>query len=104
MSDTSNLVAFSGTRKTCLITDASNQGICWILLQQTKEGDWRKVRAGSAALGPAQRNYPAIQLELLGVAHPMEKCDFYLRGSPHFELLTDHAERSVQDRFVGHFS
>ena len=91
MSDTNNLVAFSATSKTRLITDASRQGIGWILLQQTEEGDWRIVRAGSAALGPAQRNYPAILLELLGVAHAMEKCDFYLRGAPRFELMTDHA-------------
>ena len=84
MSDTNNLVAFSGTRKTRLITDASRQGIGWILLQQTEEGDWRIVCAGSAALGPAQRNYPVIKLELLGVAHAMEKCDFYLRGLPRF--------------------
>ena len=91
MSDTSNLVAFSGTRKTCLITDASKQGIGWILLQQTEDGDWRMVRAGSAALGPSQRNYPAIQLELLGVCHALEKNDFYLRGSPRFKILTDHA-------------
>ena len=71
MSDTSNLVAFSGTRKTRLITDASKQGIGWILLQQTEDGDWRMVRAGSAALGPSQKNYPAIQLELLGVCHAL---------------------------------
>ena len=88
MLDTNNLVAFSGTRKTRLITDASRQGIGWILLQQTEEGDWRIVRAESAALGPVQRNYPAIQL---GVAHAMEKCDFYLRGLPWFELVTDNA-------------
>ena len=48
MSHTNNSVAFSGTRKTRLITDASRQGICWILLQQTEEGDWRIVHAGSA--------------------------------------------------------
>ena len=88
---TARSVAFIGKRKTRLITNASRQGIGWIFLQQTEEGDWRIVRAGSAALGPAQRNYPAIQLELLGVAHAMEKCDFYLRGSSRFEFITDHA-------------
>ena len=70
-----------------LITNSSRQGIGWILLQHTEEGDWRIVPAGSAALGPAQRNYPAIQLELLQVAHAMEKCDFYLRSAPRFELV-----------------
>ena len=91
MSDTSHLVPFCGTRKTRLITDASRRGLGWLLVQQNEEGAWRLVRAGSAALGPSQRNYPAIQLELLGACHAMEKNDFYLRGCPKWELVTDHA-------------
>ena len=91
MSDTAHLVPFDGARKTRLITDASRRGLGWLLVQQDEEGRWRLVRAGSAALGPSQRNYPAIQLELLGAAHAMEKNNFYLRGCPRWELVTDHA-------------
>ena len=74
-----------------LITDARGQGLGWILVQQTEEDDWRLVWAGSAALQPAQRNYPALHLELLGVVHAMEKCDYYFLGAPRFQLVTDHA-------------
>ena len=45
---------------------------------------------GSKALSPTHQKYTTLQLECLAVHFAMTKCWFYLKGSPHFTLATDH--------------
>jgi hypothetical protein len=87
MSDKSKLAAFSVSRKMRLITDALKQCLGWVLVQQ-EEGGY--VWAGSAVLTPAQRKYPALNLELLGVVHAVKSCDYYLQGMSKVKAVTDH--------------
>ena len=51
---------------------------------------WRLIRAGSCALKKAQKNYPPIQLELLGLTWALQACNYYLRAHPGFKVKTDH--------------
>ena len=78
---------------TCLLTDASKlHGLGYILLQYEDEDrkQSRVVQCGSFALTPAQKNYAIIELEMLAIVRAIQKCDFYLLGMEHFEVLTDH--------------
>ena len=48
------------------------------------------IKAGSVALKKAQKNYPPIQLELLGLTWALQSCNYYLRAHPGFTVKTDH--------------
>ena len=37
-----------------------------------------------------QQRYATIELECLAILVAVRKCDFYLRGLPSFEVITDH--------------
>ena len=75
------LVYFSLMKPTWLCTDASRQGIGFILQQQSDTGQWTLVQAGSAV----------IELELLAVAWAVIKCKLFLSGLQHFQVVTDHS-------------
>ena len=80
---------FDFTRKTRLCTDASRQGIGFIL--QQKSGDsWSLIQAGSRFLSDAESRYAIIELELLAVTWAITKCHLFLAGLPHFLVITDH--------------
>ena len=59
-------------------------------MQRDKEGKPRLIQCGSSALTPTQQRYATVELECLGIQWAVKKCDFYLRGLPHFEVHTDH--------------
>ena len=91
LSDTANLAPYDMKRKTELLTDASRLGLGYVLIQLDEVSKrWRLIRAGSAALKKAQKNYPPIQLELLGLAWALQSCNYYLRAHPGFRVKTDH--------------
>ncbi|KAG1651825.1 hypothetical protein GQR58_026731 [Nymphon striatum] len=50
----------------------------------------RLISCGSCSLTPAQSRYATIELECLAVQWAISKCDFWLRGMPHFTVITDH--------------
>ncbi len=92
---------FDPTLKTRLLTDASRlHGIGYILVQFDKKEELnqdmkkghktRIVQCGSYALSDAQKNYSTIEVEALAIAIALEKCDYFLRGLEHFEIVTDH--------------
>ena len=90
---TSDLVisAFDPRLKTKLMTDAARlHGLGYLLLQEQTDGALKLVECGSKSLTPTQSRYATIELEALGMSWAAEKCDFYLRGMPHFEFVTDH--------------
>ena len=91
LTDTANLAPFDTKRRTELLTDASKLGIGYVLVQFDEVSRrWRLIKAGSTALKGAQKRYPPIQLELLGLAWALQACDFYLRAHPGFLVKSDH--------------
>ena len=82
---------FNPSLKTKLLTDASRlHGLGFALLQFDAEEKLRLVCCGSRSLTSCQRNYATIELEALGIKWAIEKCHYYLRGSGHFTVITDH--------------
>ena len=83
------LYYFDYTKPTRLCTDASRQGLGFILQQNTGDS-WSLIQAGSRFLSDAESRYAIIELELLAVAWAISKCHIFLAGLPHFSVLTDH--------------
>ena len=80
---------FDPTKSTRLCTDASRQGLGFVL-QQPHDVIWSVVQAGSRFLSDAESRYAVIELELLAVAWAIKKCHIFLAGLPNFIVLTDH--------------
>ena len=66
--------------------DASPVGLGAILTQD----DDKVVSYGSRALTPVESRYSQTEREALGVVWACEYFDLYLRGLPHFIVITDH--------------
>ena len=80
---------FDINKQTRLSTDASCQGLGFIL--QQRDGDtWKLVQAGSRFLSDAESHYAVIELELLAVSWAIQKCKIFLAGMSHFQIVTDH--------------
>ena len=74
---------FDPNKPTRLCTDASRQGLRFVL--QQKVGDnWVLIQAGSRFISDI------IKLELLAVLWAIYKCKLFLAGLPHFKVITDH--------------
>lgn len=73
-----------------LQTDASRlNGLGYILQQKHKDG-WKMVKCGSRFLSETESRYATIEQELLAVTWATKKCDNFLRGTHHFDIITDH--------------
>ena len=68
------LAFFDVDKPTRVCTDASRQGLGFVMQQQTAEGQWRLVQAGSRCLTDAESRYAVIELELLAVTWAIWKC------------------------------
>ena len=80
---------FDLEKPTRLCTDASRQGLGFVL--QQKNGDhWTLIQAGSRFLSDAESRYAVIELELFAVSWAITKCKLFLAGLPHFTVVTDH--------------
>ena len=80
---------FNLNHPTRLSTDASRQGLGFILQQQSNN-KWTLIQAGSRFLTDTESRYAVIELEMLAVAWAIQKCKLFLSGLQHFCLLTDH--------------
>ena len=80
---------FDLTKPTRLSTDASHQGLGYVL-QQLHGDTWSLVQAGSQFLSDAESCYATIELELLAVTWAITKCRVFLAGVQHFLVVTDH--------------
>ena len=80
---------FDPARSTRLCTDASRQGLGFVLQQRSGEA-WVLVQAGSRFLSDAESRYAIIELEMLAVSWAVSKCRLFLAGLPHFQVVTDH--------------
>ena len=87
---TSPLLSFFDINKpTRLCTDASRQGLGFIL-QQKDADKWVLIQAGSRFLSEAEARYAVIELEMLAVSWAVMKCRMFLAGMQHFDIVTDH--------------
>ena len=84
------LAYFNLTKETRLCTDASRQGLGFVLQQLSDAGQWNLVQAGSHFLTPAESRYAVIELELLAIAWAVTKCHVFLGGMQNFQIVTDH--------------
>ena len=53
------------------------------------DGKFKVVACGSKSLTPTQQRYATIELECLAVHFAFDKCSFYLKGPPSFNVMTD---------------
>lgn len=81
---------FDASKPTCLCTDASRQGLGFILQQKANDNKWVLIQAGSRFLTDPESLYAVIELELLTVTWAITKCRMFLAGLPQFRVLTDH--------------
>ena len=78
--------------RTELVTDASTLhglGFAFLQFEESVENP-RLITFGNCVLTPAQTCYAVCELEALGIQYALEKCAFYLRGAPRFQVTTDH--------------
>ena len=89
MMSSRTLSFFDPHRATRLCTDASRQGLGFVL-QQLVEGSSVLVQAGSRFLSDTESHYAVIELEMLAVSWAIFKCRLLLAGLPHFHVVADH--------------
>ena len=79
--------------KSTLLTDASQIGLGYILIQTEDTNSSKPVHklitCGSRFLSEAECNYAVVELELLVIQWAVQKCRLYLAGVD-FEIITDH--------------
>ena len=80
---------FDPTKPTRLCTDASRQGLGFVLQQQSGSA-WTLIQAGSRFLSDVETRYAIIELEMLAVVWAVIKCKVFLAGLPRFTIVTDH--------------
>ena len=72
------------------MTDASINGLGFILFQKNAEGKTSIIQVGSTCLKNAQVRWHPAELELLAVQYCLKKCHFYTAHSDHpVEILSD---------------
>ena len=88
---------FDITKPTRLSTDASRQGLGFILQQKISD-EWLLVQAGSRFLSDAESRYATIELELLAVTWAITKCKIFLAGLQHFYIISRHLDEIENPR------
>ena len=74
-----------------LITDASRQGLGFILMQQDPStGNRHLIQCGSRSLNSPETRYAICELEGLAIYYGVRKCHHYLLGMENFIVVTDH--------------
>ena len=72
-----------------LQTDASNQGLGAVLLQENQDKQWQPIAYISRSLTKSEQNYSTTEKELLAIVWAFQKFHPYLHGS-NTEVETDH--------------
>ena len=91
---------FDTRAHTFLLIDASRlHRLGFVLMQKPdNSGKLSLIMCCSKSLTDTQANYATLELEALAILYAYQKCDFYLRGLPHFEVQTDH--RPLEGVFI----
>ena len=84
------LAYFNPSLPTVLQTDASRlNGLGFALLQKNKDG-WKLIKCGSRFLSDTESRYATIEQEMLAIVWATRKCQNFLRGAQHYDVITDH--------------
>ena len=87
---TLSLNHFDPSWNTKLDTDASRlKGLGFVLMQH-KDDKIKVIQCGSRSLSAAEKNYSTLELELTAIVWAVQKCNFFLKGIEHFEVIMDH--------------
>ena len=82
---------FDTSRPVFMLTDASRHfGLGFALVQYDDKKNPLIITCGSKSLSDTQKRYSTIELECMAISWAVQKCDFYLRGLPDFQVSTDH--------------
>jgi len=84
----SQMSFFNMNKPARLCTDASRQGLGFVLQQNAEK--WVLIQAGSRFLSEAETRYTVIELEMLAVPWAIMKCRLFVAGLQHFDVITDH--------------
>ena len=87
---TLSLNHFDPTWNTRLITVASRLNGLGFLLMQCNNDKVKIIQCGSRSLSSAEKNYSKLELKLTAIVWAVQKCNFFLKGIGHFEVVTDH--------------
>ena len=90
MLSTLSLNHFDPSWNTKLVTDASRLNGLGFVLMQCKNDKVKVIQCGSRSLSPAEKNYSTLELELTAIVWAIQKCNFFIKGIGHFEVITDH--------------
>ena len=85
------LLVWNKLWETILYTDYSSKGVGYALTQEIPEDRRQKqlIYCGSSSLSKKQRCFLAIYGKNLAIITGLEKCQYWLRGCPHFTIWTD---------------
>ena len=92
---------FEKDRVTCVSTDFSKKGLGYTLTQKhcacappytttCGDGHWHLILVGSRFTTPAESRYAPIEGEALAAVYGLNQCKYFVMGSPHLILATDH--------------
>ncbi len=94
------LTSFRKERETALITDYSDDGLGFVLMQNSCPCDltdpfcctdgWKLILCGSRTLEKPEENYAPREGEALAIAWSINKCKMFLLGHSGFLVFTDH--------------
>ena len=86
------LKPFNADWKTELFIDFSPIGLGLALTQYDPNDSTKRqlIWCHSMSLSDAQSRYYAIEGEGLGLVWALQLCDYWLKGCPHFTVVTDH--------------
>uniref|UniRef100_A0A0N5BYR6 RNA-directed DNA polymerase n=1 Tax=Strongyloides papillosus TaxID=174720 RepID=A0A0N5BYR6_STREA len=84
LSNATTLSPPDNTKNYTIFTDASKQGLGAALVQKD-----RPIAFASRSLKPAEKNYPIIKLEALGLIYALKQFRPYIYGK-HTTVITDH--------------
>ena len=80
-----------------LCTDASINGVGYILMQEQDNLKWGIVRVGSKTLNDTQSRWSTIERECFAIVYAINDCEFFLRARS-FILKCDHKPLTFLDR------
>ena len=95
------LSSYDPQLETTLYTDASStKGLGYILTQKHADRH-RLVECGSRFVTDTESRYAMVELELQAVVWAMKRCNLYLQGLDHFNLVVDHQPLvSILDKYT----